>query len=102
MYLGRIVELASSETIQSAPLHPYTVSLLSSVPDPAARARRARHRLVGEPPSPMHLPGGCRFRTRCVAAQTICAEREPALTEQAAGHLVACHFPGALSAPDRV
>jgi oligopeptide/dipeptide ABC transporter ATP-binding protein len=101
MYLGRIVEMATSETIQSAPLHPYTVSLLSSVPDPSARVRRARHHLAGEPPSPMHLPGGCRFRTRCVAAQTICAEREPALTEGPGGHLVACHFPGVLSAPDR-
>jgi oligopeptide/dipeptide ABC transporter ATP-binding protein len=97
MYLGRVVELASSETIQSAPLHPYTVSLLSSVPDASARVRRARHHLAGEPPSPMHLPSGCRFRTRCVAAQAICAEREPALTEQPGGHLVACHFPGALA-----
>jgi oligopeptide transport system ATP-binding protein len=101
MYLGRIVEMATSETIQSAPLHPYTVSLLSSVPDPSARVRRARHHLAGEPPSPMHLPGGCRFRTRCVAAQAICAEHEPALTEGPGGHLVACHFPGVLSAPDR-
>ena len=102
MYLGRIVELASSETIQSAPLHPYTVSLLSSVPDASARVRRARHHLAGEPPSPMHLPSGCRFRTRCVAAQAICAEREPALTEQQRdGHFVACHFPGVLPAPGR-
>ena len=98
MYLGRVVELASSETIQSAPLHPYTVSLLSSVPDASARVRRARHHLAGEPPSPMHLPTGCRFRTRCVAAQAICAEREPDLTEQPGGHFVACHFPGALPA----
>jgi peptide/nickel transport system ATP-binding protein len=96
MYLGRVVELASSETIQSAPLHPYTVSLLSSVPDASARVRRARHHLAGEPPSPMHLPSGCRFRSRCVAAQAICTEREPALTEQPGGHFVACHFPGAL------
>ena len=96
MYLGRIVEMASSETIQSAPLHPYTVSLLSSVPDASARVRRARHQMAGEPPSPMHLPSGCRFRTRCVAAQAICAEVEPALTEQPGGHLVACHFPGVL------
>jgi oligopeptide transport system ATP-binding protein len=98
MYLGRVVEFASSETIQSAPLHPYTVSLLSSVPDASARVRRARHHLAGEPPSPMHLPTGCRFRTRCVAAQAICAEREPDLTEQPGGHFVACHFPGALPA----
>ncbi len=96
MYLGRIVELASSETIQLAPLHPYTVSLLSSVPDASARVRRARHHLAGEPPSPMQRPTGCRFRTRCVAAQAICAEHEPALAEQTDGHLVACHFPGAL------
>jgi oligopeptide/dipeptide ABC transporter ATP-binding protein len=102
MYLGRIVELAASETIQSAPLHPYTVSLLSAVPDPSARVRRARHHLAGEPPSPMHLPSGCRFRTRCVAAQTICAEREPTLTEQPGGHLVACHFPGVLPTQGRV
>jgi oligopeptide/dipeptide ABC transporter ATP-binding protein len=98
MYLGRIVELAPSETIQSAPLHPYTVSLLAAVPDASARVRRARHHLAGEPPSPMHLPSGCRFRSRCVAAQAICAEREPTLARQADGHLVACHFPGALLA----
>jgi oligopeptide/dipeptide ABC transporter ATP-binding protein len=96
MYLGRIVELAPSETIQSAPLHPYTVSLLSAVPDASARVRRARHHLQGEPPSPMHVPTGCRFRSRCAAAQAICAEREPALAEQTDGHLVACHFPGVL------
>jgi oligopeptide/dipeptide ABC transporter ATP-binding protein len=96
MYLGRVVELASSETIQSTPLHPYTVSLLSSVPDASARVRRTRHHLAGEPPSPMHLPTGCRFRTRCVVAQAICAEHEPGLTEQPGGHFVACHFPGAL------
>jgi oligopeptide/dipeptide ABC transporter ATP-binding protein len=97
MYLGRIVELAPSETIQSAPLHPYTVSLLAAVPDASARVRRARHHLAGEPPSPMHLPSGCRFRSRCVAAQAICAEREPTLAGQADEHLVACHFPGALA-----
>ena len=99
MYLGRIVELAPSETIQSAPLHPYTVSLLAAVPDASARVRRARHHLAGEPPSPMHLPSGCRFRSRCVAAQAICAEREPTLARQADAHLVACHFPGVLPAP---
>jgi peptide/nickel transport system ATP-binding protein/oligopeptide transport system ATP-binding protein len=98
MYLGRVMELASSETIQSTPLHPYTVSLLSSVPNASARVRRARRHLAGEPPSPMHLPTGCRFRTRCVAAQAICAEREPMLTEQQVGHFVACHFPGVLPA----
>lgn len=97
MYLGRVVELASSETIQSAPLHPYTVSLVASVPDASTHVRRPRHHLAGEPPSPMHLPTGCRFRTRCAASQAICAEREPVLTEQAGGRFVACHFPGALT-----
>ncbi|MGH7089618.1 MAG: ABC transporter ATP-binding protein [Stellaceae bacterium] len=96
MYLGRIVELAASEAIQQHPLHPYAVALLSAVPDAATPGRRARLRLRGEPPSPIALPSGCRFHTRCPVAQPICTSVEPALTPAAEAHLVACHFPGAL------
>ncbi len=96
MYLGRIVELAASEAIQQHPLHPYTVALLSAVPDAATPGRRARLRLRGEPPNPIALPSGCRFHTRCPVAQPICARIAPALVAAADAHLVACHFPGAL------
>ncbi len=98
MYLGRIVELAGSEVIQQRPLHPYTVALLSAVPDATTPGRRARLRLPGEPPSPIAMPSGCRFHTRCPVAQPICARIVPALTAVADAHFVSCHFPGALRA----
>ena len=96
MYLGGIVEIASSEDIYKKPLHPYTQSLISSilVADPAKRSQRQA--LKGEVPSPRQPPSGCKFHTRCPYAQDICKTQEPKL-EHSGGvkksHLTACHFP---------
>ena len=91
MYLGRLCEVGPGEQVYRQPLHPYTRALLDSVPRTATA--RAAKTIRGEPPSPVHPPGGCRFRTRCPRAEQRCADEEPAMRERAAGHLVACHFP---------
>ena len=96
MYLGRVVELATSETLYKAPLHPYTQGLLSAipVPDPAIEAQRKRIILEGDVPSPVKPPSGCSFHPRCWKAQAICRSVTPPLEEKESNHYAACHFPG--------
>jgi peptide/nickel transport system ATP-binding protein len=92
MYLGKVVELGAVESIYAGRGHPYTRALLSAMPsmDPARRTEKPP--LFGDPPNPINPPSGCRFRTRCPHAEEVCAEREPPLSEQSAGHRIACHM----------
>ncbi|MBQ9071275.1 MAG: ATP-binding cassette domain-containing protein [Clostridia bacterium] len=93
MYLGRLVEIAPAEEIYSHPLHPYTKALISAVPLPEPKAAKASKRIMleGEIPSPMNVPSGCPFRTRCTFARDICVEEVPKLREFGNGHFTACH-----------
>jgi oligopeptide transport system ATP-binding protein len=93
MYLGQIVELGATRRIFDRPAHHYTAALIAANPvlDPARRRKRVV--LKGELPSPHSPPSGCRFHTRCPAAQERCQIEEPALRPTTAGHHVACHFP---------
>ncbi len=95
MYLGKIVEIGDAEAVFRTPAHPYTQGLLDAVPVPEpteARRRRGRQ-VVGELPSPVNPPSGCRFRTRCPRAQDICANEEPAFQHFGPAQQAACHFP---------
>jgi oligopeptide/dipeptide ABC transporter ATP-binding protein len=95
MYLGKIVELATSEQLYGHPRMPYTGALMSAVPvaDPKLAAQKKRQVLAGDVPSPSNPPPACRFHTRCWKAQDICREQEPELEVKDGGNLAACHFP---------
>jgi peptide/nickel transport system ATP-binding protein len=94
MYLGRVVEIGDRESLFTSPQHPYSQALISAVPEiRIGEARRTKSRLRGEPPSPIALPAGCRFRSRCERASALCAQVEPELV-QAGPTAVACHHPG--------
>jgi peptide/nickel transport system ATP-binding protein/oligopeptide transport system ATP-binding protein len=94
MYLGKIVELADSDTLYSSPRHPYTGALLSAVPVPdPGGGTQERQLLSGDVPSPANPPRACRFHTRCPKAQEKCSQDEPLLESKPGGSVAACHFP---------
>ena len=99
MYLGHVVELADANELMSDPKHPYTQSLLSAVPIPDPKTARKKNRIVleGDVPSPLNMPSGCPFRTRCPYACDKCAESMPDFQEVSAGHFVACHRVGEIN-----
>jgi peptide/nickel transport system ATP-binding protein len=93
MYLGKLCEVASSDDLYARPAHPYTNVLLDSIPEPDPEADHSVGKIVGEPPSPISPPSGCRFHPRCAYATDICTRQEPQLRPMGDGHFVACHHP---------
>jgi peptide/nickel transport system ATP-binding protein len=91
MYLGRVVEMAPTETLFAQPAHPYTRALLAAAPTMDPHKRKTAPAIGGEPPSPIDRPSGCPFRTRCLLATEQCAIEDPPLRAWADGHMVACH-----------
>jgi peptide/nickel transport system ATP-binding protein len=103
MYLGKLVELASVDGLYANPRHPYTVALLSAVPEPDPRRRKKRIVLKGDLPSPAAPPSGCRFHTRCWLREQLgnpenCVTDDPEFRVIASGHRVACHWAEKISA----
>ena len=92
MYLGKLVELADSETLYKTPFHPYTQALLSAAPVPDPRRKKKRIILAGDVPSPIDPPPGCRFHTRCLYAKDVCKQQEPPFREVREDHFAACLF----------
>jgi oligopeptide/dipeptide ABC transporter ATP-binding protein len=92
MYLGQIVELASSDSLYQNPAHPYTKALLSAIPEPNPKKRTRRGLLSGDAASQLIPPAGCRFFTRCTEKQPLCSKKSPLLKEIAPSHFTACHF----------
>jgi oligopeptide/dipeptide ABC transporter ATP-binding protein len=92
MYLGKLVELGTTDTIISRPLHPYTQALIEAVPVPDPSSKRIGRVISGEIPSPINPPSGCRFHTRCPYSHTRCIEEDPPLIEVEQDHWVACHL----------
>ena len=93
MYLGKLVEIGDADEVCNSPIHPYSISLLSAVPIPDPKLERSRHRIVleGDVPSPLAMPEGCPFRTRCKYATEKCVKEMPPLTDRGNGHFAACH-----------
>jgi peptide/nickel transport system ATP-binding protein/oligopeptide transport system ATP-binding protein len=103
MYLGKLVELADVDSLYAQPRHPYTVALLSAVPEPDPRRRKKRLVLKGDVPSPVAPPPGCRFHTRCWLREQLgdpeqCETVEPELRDVGSGHMSACHFAESVTA----
>jgi peptide/nickel transport system ATP-binding protein len=93
MYLGKLCEVGPTERLFERPAHPYTALLLEAIPVPDPTVKPAANIAVGEPPSPLAPPSGCRFRTRCPRADKTCAELVPELRELGGGQFAACHHP---------
>lgn len=93
MYLGKLVELSPSAQLYKAPLHPYTISLLSAIPVPEVNNKPKNNRIIleGDVPSPLNPPSGCSFRTRCPYAKEICSAQVPVFKEYGKDHFAACH-----------
>lgn len=93
MYLGKLVEIGDADEVCNSPIHPYSISLLSAVPIPDPKLERSRQRIVleGDVPSPLAMPEGCPFRTRCKYATEKCAKEMPPLIDRGNGHFAACH-----------